>query len=500
MSSAAISMGNRYASISVENFGPIAEGEIHLRPLTVFSGSSNTGKSWFAALVYALFNAPDTEDFWSNEVYEIASDPSISFPEKPNLWAEELQKGNHVGFSESERQILKKVIESGFRKSRQKNILRCFGQNTPGLVRRGADSGFRIQISCPFGKNSHEWRYNLISRTPKNEKNWDCTVDLPEDAGLSSDSKRLLGLILDNDMELKKEINKRNKKFQNYATRGILMEALRSLHLGFESNAWYLPSDRGGIMHAHQVVVGALIQNASQYGLNSNNSITPLSGILADFLNHLIRFAGNRGPQSKSEVDFFRGDSVTRGDKISDDLVKNLENEIIAGQVNIENADVNYPKFVWIPRGWNAPLELVHASSMVAELVPLALFLRYNLRKGDVLILEEPEAHLHPELQVEIVRHAADWARKGIRVILTTHSEWVLDELSNLVAEAGVGAGNGLTPDDFGLWRFADNNKRNGSVIEELRWKLDEGGYDPGYMNVAAKQHRRWAKYAGDLQ
>ena len=170
VSSAAISMGNRYASISVENFGPIAEGEIHLRPLTVLSGSSNTGKSWFAALVYALFNAPDTEDFWSSEVYEIVSGQSASFPEKPNLWAEELHKGNHVGFSESDRKILKKVIESGFRKSRQKNILRCFGHNTPGLVRRGADSGFRIQISCPFGKNSQEWRYNLISRTPKNGK------------------------------------------------------------------------------------------------------------------------------------------------------------------------------------------------------------------------------------------------------------------------------------------------------------------------------------------
>ena len=40
--------------IAVENFGPIAKANIDLRPLTVFVGPSNTGKTYFATLVYAL--------------------------------------------------------------------------------------------------------------------------------------------------------------------------------------------------------------------------------------------------------------------------------------------------------------------------------------------------------------------------------------------------------------------------------------------------------------
>ena len=40
--------------IAVKNFGPIAEANIDLRPLTVFVGPSNTGKTYFATLVYAL--------------------------------------------------------------------------------------------------------------------------------------------------------------------------------------------------------------------------------------------------------------------------------------------------------------------------------------------------------------------------------------------------------------------------------------------------------------
>ena len=40
--------------ISAENFGPIVNGSIDLRPLTVLVGPSNTGKTYLATLIYAL--------------------------------------------------------------------------------------------------------------------------------------------------------------------------------------------------------------------------------------------------------------------------------------------------------------------------------------------------------------------------------------------------------------------------------------------------------------
>jgi len=40
--------------LEVADFGPIAEARIDLRPLTVFVGPSNTGKSYLAILIYAL--------------------------------------------------------------------------------------------------------------------------------------------------------------------------------------------------------------------------------------------------------------------------------------------------------------------------------------------------------------------------------------------------------------------------------------------------------------
>ncbi len=40
--------------LEVADFGPIAGATVELRPLTVFIGPSNTGKSWLAMLIYAL--------------------------------------------------------------------------------------------------------------------------------------------------------------------------------------------------------------------------------------------------------------------------------------------------------------------------------------------------------------------------------------------------------------------------------------------------------------
>ena len=41
-------------AITASNFGPIARAAVQLRPLTVFAGPSNTGKTWLATLLYAL--------------------------------------------------------------------------------------------------------------------------------------------------------------------------------------------------------------------------------------------------------------------------------------------------------------------------------------------------------------------------------------------------------------------------------------------------------------
>ena len=118
----------------------------------------------------------------------------------------------------------------------------------------------------------------------------------------------------------------------------------------------------------------------------------------------------------------------------------------------------------------------MNASSMVSELAPVVLYLRHVVRPGDVLIIKEPESHLHPAMQVAFIRQLAAVVCSGVRVILTTHSEWVLEELANLVLlsellkakRRGVASADfALSRDKVGAWLFEPKQRPKGSVIKD---------------------------------
>lgn len=62
-----------------------------------------------------------------------------------------------------------------------------------------------------------------------------------------------------------------------------------------------------------------------------------------------------------------------------------------------------------------------------------SLYLKYILKKGDLLIIEEPEAHFHPENQRLLLKYIVKAVNQGLRIIITTHSEYISDQLNNLV-------------------------------------------------------------------
>ena len=50
-----------------------------------------------------------------------------------------------------------------------------------------------------------------------------------------------------------------------------------------------------------------------------------------------------------------------------------------------------------------------------------------------MLIVDEPEAHLHPVNQVAVARLLARCVNAGLRVLITTHSDYIIKELNNLI-------------------------------------------------------------------
>ena len=140
---------------------------------------------------------------------------------------------------------------------------------------------------------------------------------------------------------------------------------------------------------------------------------------------------------------------------------------------------------------------------MVSELIPIVLYLRYKIKPGETLIVEEPEASLHPEAQAELVLLLARMVRAGIRVIITTHSDWILEQFANLLRMSDLeedereglpGADAVLTREQFGAWLFNHDEDVGGTVVKEIEFDPDEGGIVSGFGRVAEDLYNTWAE------
>ncbi|HUA62535.1 MAG TPA: hypothetical protein VML19_27510, partial [Verrucomicrobiae bacterium] len=62
-------------TLDVKEFGPIAEGSVTLRPLTIFVGPNNTGKSYLAMLAYAMMRSlPRGMALWDTRQYALSTE------------------------------------------------------------------------------------------------------------------------------------------------------------------------------------------------------------------------------------------------------------------------------------------------------------------------------------------------------------------------------------------------------------------------------------------
>lgn len=73
------------------------------------------------------------------------------------------------------------------------------------------------------------------------------------------------------------------------------------------------------------------------------------------------------------------------------------------------------------------------ASSCIRALLDVGLYLRCSARAGDLFMIDEPELNLHPKNQRAFARLVAQMVNAGIKVFLTTHSDYMVKELNTLI-------------------------------------------------------------------
>lgn len=256
------------------------------------------------------------------------------------------------------------------------------------------------------------------------------------------------------------------------------------MHLG--TNRYYLPAARSGIMQSHRVIATSLVKRSTRVGLERFPEVPTMSGVIADFMERIILY----------------DDEIVPKDNMAH-IAKTLENEVLFGQILLKPSASGYPDFRYIPHDSNEEFRLSQSSSMVSELAPLVLYLRSLVKPGDTLIIEEPEAHLHPGAQADMAVILARLVRAGVRVIITTHSDWLLKEIGNLIRtgeleKAGVDVSElptSLQAEQVGIWHFQKSGK-----VEEIAYNRIDGVEPLEYLDVAEDLYNRSARLQNRLE
>lgn len=508
----------KFLELEVSNFGPIAEAKIDLRPLTVFVGPSNTGKSYLAILIYALHRFLGAgfsgQGIGDRLIFRSPPFPSglrnnltLSDREMSTLlrWARDNSskpKGKKASDSgqivvpDEVVALVRPMFEQmdGYAEQFDTEIRRCFGvDETRQLIRRPRAEGAQVALRRRVESGDGDTMPLEFTFSTRGEKST-FTSSVPHGAPLyvPANSTPFFWTM----QRMAESLSGIEDRSLRQSLLFYLFDIIFIYSVGEAYRpAYYLPADRTGVMHAHRVVVRSLIERATATGLRPASPMPALSGVMADFLEQLISF----------------DDAPRERRKDNQELVRKLEEEVLTGSIHMERSEVEYPRFFYTPQDWKEgeTLPLMNASSMVSELAPVVLYLRHVVGAGDLLIIEEPESHLHPAMQVAFIRNLAEAVRSGIRVIITTHSEWVLEEVANLVSlsrlpkekRKGIDDARIVLPEsDVGAWRFSTRKRPKGSKVEEIRLDKESGTFPSGFSHVSEALYNKWAEITNRIE
>lgn len=375
----------------LRNFAVIEsiEDELELKDLTIFMGDNSSGKSYVAMLIYSFIGM--------SRGYEDS----------------DLLKAINSKFSTSQFIINLKKIANEIIENNHDNLTFSFQKK---------DLEDLMDI-IKFSMNEYLLKKYLPKKLFEKENIEKIEIEL-------SNIKRFLPKILsiqnihnNNDITIQIFIDKNSKimTFQgNFSkeyisqeiTNGIISSLIRnSVKKTLPVNSVYLPASRTGYLQTYKTLLKEAM--FEEFSLDKKGDKNHLSIIIKFFITQL-----------NNNTDFEENE-----------FSKYIEENIMNGKVNIykDNSDIEFR----LNNGDS--IDLNYLSSTVSELIPLVVFLKRGLiKRNGLLVIEEPEAHLSFKNQRLIARLIALLVKKNIKVLITTHSDFLIYELNNLIIKQTI--------------------------------------------------------------
>ncbi len=370
--------------ITLKNLGPINEATFTVGDLTVICGKNNTGKTYITYATYGFL------DYWQTA---------------------------YIEDQENYDQLVSKLI-----KDNEFILPLDFFTIIFNKILMNAQNNFNKKIKQIFKGSEKKLSDSQIIINLENQK---LEYDLPKNINLAntSDDFEFILTVDRNNSKIKLKILSNNNQQENQL-KFIISQAIQFII--FEKNipkAFISSAERTG---------AALFQREVDFTRSRLIDLLKETNINPQQL--LGRFTAEYPLPVKHNIDFIRDlPNIIR--KQSDFAQQHPEilqafTEVAGGDYEVNQVGgINYSPI-------NQPdlkLSLAESSSTVRSLVDIGFYLRHLAEKGDLLMIDEPELNLHPENQRKMARLIAMLVNAGIRVFITTHSDYIIKELNTLL-------------------------------------------------------------------
>jgi hypothetical protein len=385
--------------IRIDNLGPVKHADIDLKPLTVFVGPNNAGKSWTAELISAMLG---TEGWERYQRYFLSGECDDQYPLIETA-AQELARDGRCALDFVE--VTRSYAASYF------SALTGFANKWIG------DALVTDRVRFDELHVGAELDTPMLSRIL--ERALTISYGTPGQGGPGRFGGWVNPFKAGGDPILYFEAEHSGASLPPVALRERLYSLVfLLLQKLVYRDQYFLPVERSWLL--------AVSGGPEPTGAAEDGSRESAAGKLPYALVQYVRAAGMTPYQRRKWEP-----GTTPGVARLDELAGVLERRVLGGQLRPVKS-VGRPQVVFTPRGV-PPLEVRVASSMVRELMPLCMILKVLAEPGDLLTVDEPEMNLHPEAQVRLMEVLAATVNAGVHVLFTTHSTYMVDHLANLM-------------------------------------------------------------------
>lgn len=372
--------------IKVKNLGILKQAEFSLGEMTIICGGNNTGKTY---ATYALFGFLS---YWQQVISINIEDATIE-----RLFNEGIIYLNIDEYA----QKIDKILAQGCQKYTE-----YLPQVFAAPERRFKNTEFQVQLTSKANYLDREYQrefgsvnVNLLTLV-KNKESPELIVTL-----LSQKDK--------------------SRRLPEHLIKKIISEALiKIIFQDFFPNPFIASAERTG---------SAVFRKELNFSRNQLLAELSQSDENRELIEVLFEKYKNYPLPIKSNVDFTQNlESISNKTSFIaehyPDLIKNFA-DLIGGDYTVTENDELY----YIPKGETLRISIDESSSAVRSLLHIGFYLKHIAQPGDLLMIDEPELNLHPENQRRLARLLARLVNLGIRVFVTTHSDYLIKELNTLI-------------------------------------------------------------------